>query len=549
MTETAQKVAYFSMEFALQDTIPNYYGGLGVLAADVLYSAADMERPLVGVSLIYHQSKDPAKAFHPEKYLEKMTKKTEVYIENRKVVIDIYKFDIKGKTGFIVPLYLLSTNSEENADCDKNITTNLYTEDRYLRLAQEIVLGVGGARALEKVETGNIRHYHMNEGHAAFLTLELLRQNHYNEDSVRSLCTFTTHTPISAGHDYFDYDLVYKLAGGLIPWDVKKLTTNDQFGMTQLAMSLSSKSNSVSKKHQEVCDKMFPGAKFENVTNGIYLPRWVSTDFKNLFDEKLPGWEEDPTIFTQASEKLEDTEVWDTKQKAKKDLIQWINANPSFFAIKNNTEEDLLKEDVLTITFARRCVPYKRMDLVFNDIDQLRELGYKKIQLIFASNWMKFGGFGLMMQEKLQSSAKKLHGQIKIIILPDYNLEIAKKLVTGSDAWLNNPIPPLEASGTSGMKAALNGGLNISIHDGWWIEGMKLNPKSGWKFGTTSEYIQPLKRDEADSIELYNALSDAVDCYYNRRKYWIFRMKAAISIMSFFSTHRVVKEYEERMWQ
>lgn len=544
-----KKTAYFSMEIALDDAIPNYYGGLGILAGDILLSASDMQRPIVGVSLIYHRHHDPKKAFHPEKHLKKLDKTVTVMIEDREVKVLIYKLEVKGKMGYKLPVYFLSTNCEENTPGDRAITQYLYASDPYLRLAQEIILGVGGVQALQKVEPESEFHYHMNEGHSAFLTLEVLRREHYNEETVRDLCTFTSHTPVAAGHDYFEYDLVYKIAGDLIPLNIKQLSTPDRLGLSQLAMNLSTCSNSVSAKHQTVCDAMFPGEKFRNVTNGIYHLRWVGNSFAKLYDRTLPEWKSNPEVFKKASKVLSNDVLLKTKLQEKKKLIDWINTHSEYFPFESPGKDDLFDEKTLTVVFARRTVSYKRTDLIFQDIEKLRELGYKKLQLVFASSWDQFGVFGKNMRSKIDLYANKLRGQIKIVVIPQYTIECSRRLVSGSDVWLNNPIPPMEASGTSGMKASLNGGINLSILDGWWIEGMNMNPQAGWGFGETSEFLQPQKRDEADAIELYRALHEVIDCYYKQPEYWLARMKASIELVSFFNTHRVVEEYEKNIWE
>ena len=536
------------MEVALDDAIPNFYGGLGVLAADILFAAADLEKPLIGVSLIYHRNEDPKKAFDPSKFMKKLDETVEVEIEDRKVEVLIYRLEAKGKSGKKIPIYFLSTDSENNSAEDRAITQYLYQNDSYLRLAQEVILGVGGVRALEIYESESELHYHMNEGHSALLTLELLRKKNYNEKKVVDICTFTSHTPVAAGHDYFEYDLAYKIAGKLLPTNIKQLSTSKKMGLTQLAMSLSKVSNSVSEKHRNVCEKIFPGKKFTNVTNGVYHLRWVGDEFAKLYDKYLTGWRANPSIFKKAIDLLPNEEVSSAKLLEKKKLINWINANPEFQIFKNLSIEDKFDEKTLTAVFAKRTVSYKRTDLLFQNVEKLRDLGFHKIQLIFASSWDQFGDFGLSMQNKIEDQTKKLRGQVKIAVIPQYNLEIAKMLTSGSDVWINSPVPPFEASGTSGMKSALNGGMNVSILDGWWIEGYHRNPRAGWAFGETSEFLQPLKRDEADAIELYRALEEALHHYYNRQKNWTERMKEAITLAAFFNTNRVIEEYEKKVW-
>ncbi len=547
MKKLSKKIAYFSMEFAFSNKIPNYAGGLGVLAADAMHSIADLNANVVGVSLLYHQDDDPKKAFNPDKIMKKRKEKIIVIIEDREVKVAIWQMDIKSQDGKnSVPVFFLSTNLPENPRWDRDLTKNLYASDEYTRIGQEVILGIGGVRALRTMGY-DVDIYHMNEGHSAFLTLENLRKNHYDENAVKNICTFTTHTPVGAGHDYFNYNLVYKTINKMVPVNIKNLATEKMLGMTQLALNLSKKTNSVSEKHREVCKKMFPDYEFENVTNGIYHPRWIGEHIKKLFDKNLKGWEKNTNLFKQISKKIPDKELVSARKNEKKEFVQWINENKEFFPFEP-TKEDLFNEDTLTLVFARRFVPYKRPDLIFKKIDQLRKIGYKKLQLVFSGRCHPADHFCNNLKAMIGEHARNLRGQIKVAILPDYNLDIAKRLVKGADVWLNNPVCPQEASGTSGMKAGLNGLLNLSILDGWWIEGFKMKPKSGWGFGQNSEDYHLKDRDEEDAKELLKNLEDVIDCYYNRKSEWTKRMKEAISLLSFFNTNRMIEEYYEKIW-
>jgi len=541
-------VAYFSMEFAFHDELNNYAGGLGVLAADTMYSFADLGVPAVGVSLIYHQNDDKEKAFLPEKFMKKREETVEVTIENRKVKIIIWQMDVVGKNGHIVPVFFLSSYSPENTRWDRDLTKYLYASDRYTRLGQEAILGVAGYRALKKMGYNTIEHYHMNEGHTALLGLERLRANGNIIDIVKSKSTFTTHTPIPAGHDYFDYQLVYETLGNIIPPNIRDLATRDTLGMTQLAMNLSCKTNSVSKAHNEVCKSMFPGQTIENVTNGIYHPRWAGDSMRELFNTYLPDWEQNPTVFEKAVEAIPTEALLNARRAEKKALVEWINKDPENFPIENIIEEDLFSEDILTIGFARRFVPYKRPGLIFNNLDKLRDIGYKKLQIVFAGRCHPDDMFCNKLRDTIMHCGLELRGQIKVVVVPSHDLEIAKHLTAGVDVWLNNPIPPREASGTSGMKAAENGVLNLSILDGWWTEGMEQAPMAGWGFGGSSHEENFADRDTQDAEELLINLKDVINCYYERKDEWNERMKHAISLLSFFNTHRLVKEYDERIW-
>ena len=541
-------VAYFSMEFAFHDELLNYAGGLGVLAADTIYSLADLGIQAAGVTMAYHQDDNKEKAFIPEQFMKKRDETVEIIIEGRKVKIIIWQMDITGKDGHVVPVFFLSSYTPENTRWDRDLTKHLYASDRYTRLGQEAILGIGGYKALKKMGYSTIKHYHMNEGHTALLCLERLRANGNVEDVVRSKSTFTTHTPVPAGHDYFDYPLVYETLGNIIPQNIQNLATKDKLGMTQLAMNLSCKTNSVSKRHNEVCKEMFPGYEIENVTNGIYCPRWIGDAMRELFDTHLPDWEHDPTVFGKATEMIPTKALTDIRRSEKKAFVEWINQTPENFVIENILQEDLFSEDILTIGFARRFVPYKRPGLIFHDMDKLRKIGYKKLQLVFAGRCHPDDMFCNKLRDTIIHNGRELRGQIKVVVIPDYNLDVAKHLVTGVDVWLNNPIPPREASGTSGMKAALNGILNLSILDGWWIEGIERAPLAGWGFGGDSHEKDFANRDKCDTDELLNSLKDVIDCYYERKDEWNKRMKHAISLLSYFNTNRLIREYNEKIW-
>ncbi len=544
------KVAYFSMEFALDARIPNYAGGLGVLAADIMHSCADKEKPVVGVSLIYHQHDKAEEMFKAEKYMKKRKETVTVRIEDRDVIVGAFEYTVKTKYGKSVPIFFLTTYIPENKEWDRDITKHLYASDQYTRIAQEAILGIGGVRMLRALGYNDIDYFHMNEGHSAFLTFEILKENNFDNAEVEKRCTFTTHTPVPAGHDYFDYQCVHKILGDEVPWHVKELATPERLSMTHLALNLSKHSNSVAKKHGDICREMFPGYGFKNVTNGIHHLSWISDPMAKLFDKKLPGWQMNPSVFANAEKTLTDSEVLSAHRKNKKELIKWVNADRSFFPINTDlTDDDYFDEDTLTITFARRFVPYKRPDLIFTDLERLRDLGHKKLQLIFAGRCHPDDFFCNKLQERIKDAGRRLRSQIKVVVT-SYNIDIAKKLVAGSDVWLNNPIKPREASGTSGMKTALNGVPNLSILDGWWIEGYKQNPVSGWAFGEKSNQAHDeYERNNIDSDELYEKLTEVMNDYYgNDQKQWVKHMKASISLLDRFNTHRVVDEYYEKMW-
>lgn len=550
MTEKTH-LAYFVMELAIVNNMPNYAGGLGVLAADALISCADLGIPAVGITLVYHRNDNPEYGFRAERYLTKRNESVEVEIEGRKVKIVIWQKDIVGKHGHVVPVFFLSSHAPENPRWDRDLTKHLYALDRYTRLGQEAILGIGGVRALEALGYKNIHTYHLNEGHAALAGLELLRTHHYDEAKVRSMMTFTTHTPIPAGHDYFDYVLAGNTLREMLTWDIKELAGKNSLSMTQLAMNLSRSINSVSKRHQRVCEGMFRGATIKNVTNGIHATRWVGDRMKILFDTYLPGWEENPESFKEAPLKLPTEKLLEAKRMEKNDLIQWINSHKNFFMATDISSADYFEDKALTIGFGRRFVPYKRPDLIFRNLTYLGNLGggNRNIQIIFANRCHPDDTYCNFLRGKIGEYARLLRGKIKIVEIPDYDLTLAHRLVAGCDLWLNTPIPPMEASGTSGMKAALNGALNLSTRDGWWIEGLEREPLSGWGFGGTASYPNQETQDVAEANELMELLGEIVRCYYERPHEWTERMKCAIALISFFNTHRLVKEYGKEIWR
>ncbi len=544
------KVAYFSMEFALNHEIPNYAGGLGVLAADIMNSIADTNYPAVGVGLIYHQSEDMAYKFHPEFYMKKLSQTVTVQIEGRDVTVGGYQYDVITPDHKTVPIYFLTTFCSNNEPHDRDITKHLYSSDGYTRCAQEAILGIGGVKMLRALGYQDLKYFHLNEGHAAFATLELLRESEWSDDKVRELTRFTTHTPVPAGHDKFDYDLAYKVLGDQIPWHIKTLATQEQLSMTHLALNLSGRTNGVSKKHQLICFDMFPGHSFEGITNGVHHVRWASPHTRELFDRVIPKWREKPALLSKAVEKISDEDLKGMREKNKQMLVDWVNENPAFFHFEGDLKKsDMFETDRLTIVFARRFVPYKRPLLAFRDLERLKKLGHKKLQFVFAGHCHPDDQFCMGRKESLRNAAHQLRGSIRIAVVPDYRLDIAEKLVAGANIWLNNPIPPREASGTSGMKAALNGVQNLSVLDGWWIEGLKSKPKAGWGFGETvdPEWSED-QRDDHHADQLYTELEEAIDIYFNRPEEWLERSKQAISLLGHFNTHRVVEAYDEVMW-
>ena len=553
------KIAYFSMEIGLRDDIPTFSGGLGILAGDTIKSGADMDLPLVAVTLIYHkgyfkqdidengcQTALPV-IWDPSEILTPAPERINVTIEGRTVYIQAWIYFVESlRGGRGVPVIFLDTNLPENGEDDRGLSEHLYGGDEAYRIKQEVVLGIGGVRMLRELGF-QMKKYHMNEGHSAFLTLELLHE--YKKDiqavwdeslvwdyeSVKELCVFTTHTPVEAGHDRFSYDLYRNVIGDYFPENVmRSLAGEENINMTLLALNLSNDVNGVAKKHGEVSQNMFPGYKINAITNGVHSYTWTSEVFRKLYDKYLPGWANEPEIFVRVG-LVPDKELWNAHIKAKKALFKYVNS----------TLDLDMDHEVLTIGFARRFATYKRASLLFTDIKRLEKIASGKIQLIYAGKAHPKDEGGKKLIEDIYSYAQKLKGKIKIAFINNYNMETALKIISGVDVWLNNPIRPLEASGTSGMKAVHNGVLNFSVLDGWWIEG-HIEGDTGWSIGPEPKEIKPDKEaDIIDTTDLYNKLEKIIiPTYYKNRKKWINMMKSTIGKNAYyFNTHRMMRRY------
>ncbi len=552
------KIAYFSMEIGLRDDIPTYSGGLGVLAGDTVRSAADLNLPFIAVTLVSHkgyfrqeidekgrQTELPA-AWEPSKFMALAPEKVYIAIEGRPVYVQAWIYFVESLLGTNIPVIFLDTNLPENSPEDRSLTDCLYGGDEYYRIKQEAILGIGGVRMLNELGF-QIKKYHMNEGHAAFLTLELLRE--YKKDieavwdeshiwdfeAVRDLCVFTTHTPLEAGHDKFSYELYNRIFNDYFPEKVlHKLAGEDHINMTLLGFNLSEYVNGVAKKHGEVSQHMFPGYKINAITNGVHSYTWTSDDLKKVYDKYLPGWANEPEIFVRVGA-IPDEELRGAHLKAKKKLIDYVNS----------LSDAAMDYETLTIGYARRMTAYKRADLLFTDIDRLEKIGTGKIQIIYSGKAHPRDTEGKRLIEMIFSYIQRLKGRIKVAFVQNYNMETALKLISGVDVWLNTPLRPLEASGTSGMKAAHNGVVNFSVLDGWWIEG-HIEGFTGWSIGPAPTEISPDNNiNEIDAEDLYNKLENTIiPTYYNNRKTWIRMMKNAIGKNAYyFNSHRMMRRY------
>jgi len=542
-----QKIAYFSMEMGLNSCIPTYSGGLGILAGDMLRSSADLKLPLVGVTLVNKKgyfkqelTKDGWQIEHPDewnpaKFMKLLPGEAKVKIQNRDVKIKAWFYNVLSITGGVIPVLFLDTDMEGNSPEDREITFYLYGGDERYRLKQEIVLGIGGVRILDALDF-KIRRYHMNEGHSSFLALELLRKYEMNVDRVRDLCIFTTHTPVEVGHDKFHYEIVAEIMGDFIPLEtLKNLSGYDRLNMTRLALNLSRYINGVAKIHRDSSRDIFPGYAIHAITNGVHSYTWTCKSFRKIYDKYMPGWANAPELLVRV-DIIPDEEIWQAHKEAKKALIDYVNKT-----INVNVDYN-----TLTIGFARRTTGYKRANLIFSYLEKLRKINRKgKIQLIFAGKAHPKDEGGKRIIQEIFGYIERLKDEIKIVYLEDYNMKLAPKLISGVDVWLNTPLPPLEASGTSGMKAAHNGVINFGALDGWWVEGW-IEGVTGLAIGPRpSEKLSDEERKIRELDDLYNKLEYIiVPMFYERRDNWIMMMKNSIGkIAYYFNSHRMMLKY------
>ena len=554
------KIAYFSMEIGLRKEMPTYSGGLGVLAGDTIKSAADLRLPMVAVTLLcdrgyFHQildekgtQREEPEDWKPSQFMDLLPEKITVEIEGRDVVVQAWLYEVKSLTGGNIPVFFLDTHMGENIPDDRDISSSLYGGEKTYRLKQEIVLGIGGARMLRRLGF-EIKKYHMNEGHASLLSLELLKEFKkdieevwderlvWDVERVRNICVFTTHTPVEAGHDKFPYDLVSKVLGEPIPLNVmKELAGKDNLNMTLLALNLSKYVNGVAKKHGEVSQNMFPGYQIHAITNGVHSYTWTCESFKKIYDKYLPGWANEPELFVRVG-RIPDEVIWAAHSEAKRNLLDFVKAETGI----------IMDPQVLTLGFARRATAYKRADLLFTDTERLQRIGKDRLQIIYAGKAHPRDDAGKWLIEKIFTIKEKLKDNIRIAYLTNYNMEIALKLVSGVDVWLNTPMRPLEASGTSGMKATHNGVPNFSVLDGWWIEG-HIEGFTGWAIGPypSENNVSGITTDNIqDAEDLYKKLEFTImPIFYNDRHTWVRIMQNAIGKNAYyFNSHRMMRRY------
>jgi len=548
----AGRVAYFSMEIAIHPSMPTYSGGLGVLAGDTLRSAADLGVPLVAFTLLhrkgyFQQHLDAAgmqtedvQPWNPVDFCTEESARVTVAIEGRTVAVRAWRYDMEGQFGHVVPIYLLDTDLDENSGWDRGLTDHLYGGDTNYRLQQEIVLGMGGVRMASELGL-HVNVFHMNEGHAALLTLALLEQQlaggpqgpvtQTDVDAVRRKCVFTTHTPVPAGHDRFSTEQAVRILGAERTARLERLDCfrDGLLNMTLLALRFSRYANGVAMQHGKVSRGMFPEFAIDTITNGVHAPTWMSEPVQRMLDEEIPAWRRDNLYLRNAID-LPEAKILAAHARAKEELLAEVGSRTGL----------VLDPKVLTLGFARRVATYKRATLMFTNPERMQEIAAKAggLQILYAGKAHPQDEPGkALIQRVVAEAARFSNTELRIVYLENYAWDLGALLTAGVDVWVNNPRRPYEASGTSGMKAALNGVPSLSILDGWWIEGC-LEGVTGWA-------IEDGANDEEEANSLYSKLESAVvPLYRDAPEKWARLMRTTLAYNgSYFNTNRMVKQY------
>ncbi len=555
MQSTSETVAYFTMDIAIESEIPTYSGGLGILAGDMIRSAADLRVPMVVLTLLHrkgyfdqrldfqgNQSENPSN-WSPESRLEALPARATVMVEGREVHVRAWRYSIRGVTGHVVPVHFLDTDLEENDPNDRTLTDHLYGGDEHYRLKQEVILGLGGVAMLRALGYPDLKVYHMNEGHSALVPLGLLEHaadgqavDGINDNVVRNVrrrCVFTTHTPVPAGHDRFGPELVDQVLGAeRVAMLTQMRIMNGELNMTELALRLSGFVNGVSMRHRDVSREMFPGHSIRAITNGVHAGTWTSPPFRKLFDRALPEWQRD-NCYLHYAVGLPLADIQAAHAEAKSSLLQqvrWLTGAQ-------------LDENIFTLGFARRATAYKRGDLIFTDLERLKQIAGSAgpLQLIYGGKAHPRDQFGKAIIRRIFEAAAQLSDHVRVVYLENYDMNLGRLLCAGVDTWLNTPMRPQEASGTSGMKAALNGVPSLSVLDGWWIEG-HIEGVTGWSIedanGTENNSL-------AEAAALYDKLEKVIlPLFYQEPNKFAEIMRSAIALNgSFFNTQRMIAQY------
>lgn len=538
-------IAYLTAEIGLWSELHTYSGGLGVLAGDHVKSAADANLPLVAISLLYREGYgrqhldergDQSESYapiDPKEHLTNTGKTIQLQLDESTLYASIWKTEVVGVSGHVVPVYFLDTFHPNNSAEFVGLGARLYGGNDDMRVRQEYLLGVGGVQALQTLGY-ELEGMHLNEGHCTFAMLEVLRQG-WTREELAQRTLFTTHTPVPAGHDRFDWSLVESVIGDLLPDDARALVKNagdhekgERCSMSHLAVALSTAVNAVSNLNAQVASSMFGSTHIAPITNGVHHITWTSPQMQHLFDTHLPGWKEDPSQLGYAG-RLPDAALLEARQANRRMLRELVRASTGVE----------LAEDRLTIGFARRFATYKRANLVFSDLDRLRAFGADRIQFVFSGKAHPKDEGGKQLIRDIFESAGEIADEIPVAFIENYDMDTGLAMTTGVDIWLNNPIRPLEASGTSGMKAAMNGVPNCSILDGWWPEGCE-HGVNGWAIGEGED-----DRDDArDAENIYNVLEhEVLPLWDEGPQRWAKLMRASIATSARFTGARMIADY------
>jgi len=549
-------VAYFSMEVGIDPAMPTYSGGLGILAGDTLRAAADLGAPLVCMTLLHrkgyfrqhldewgNQSDSPA-VWSPEQFMEPLEPRVTVSIEGRTVHIRAWRYLVHGVAGHTVPVNFLDTALPENSPWDRALTDNLYGGDDRYRLCQEVVLGLGGVAMLRALGYRKVQTYHMNEGHSALLALALLEEQHEarglhdvvtgDREAVRRRCVFTTHTPVPAGFDKFPSTLVRQVLGEE-PTNALKLVecfSGGMLNMTYLALLFSRYINGVSMRHEEISQDMFPNYPINSISNGVHAVNWTSESFQRLYDRHIPEWRHD-NLYLRYAISIPLDEIRQAHAGAKQALLEEVERRTGV----------RLAPHVMTIGFARRAALYKRADLLFSDLERLKRIAGKAgpLQVIYAGKAHPKDEGGKSVIRRVFEAAAALGEALPVVYLEEYDMALAKYLCSGVDLWLNTPQKPDEASGTSGMKAALNAVPSLSVLDGWWVEGCVEN-STGWSIGDSWESDSDPSREIASLYEKLEYL--ILPMFYGRSAAYAEIMRSAVALNgSFYNAQRMISQY------
>ena len=531
-------VGYFTAEIGLISDLHTYSGGLGVLAGDHVKSAADAGIPLVGMTLLYRkgyakQNLDSSgnqtetyPKIDPEEFLFDTGVEISLPLDGREIHAKIWKAEIFGTNGKLVPVFFLDTFHHKNSIEHQELGMTLYGGDDSTRIRQEYLLGIGGVRAL-LILGYKISGLHLNEGHCTFAALEMLNQG-WSREELANRTLFTTHTPVPAGHDRFRWEDVEYILGELLPDDAREIANSgDSCSMSHLGIGLCGKVNAVSGLNARVAQKMFPGTNIHPITNGVHHITWTSESFRLLFDKESLQWRVDSTQIRKMNFSNEDLTI--AKENSRNQLRYFVEKETGI----------QLDPEKLTIGFARRFATYKRANLIFKNLERLRNIGSNKIQFVFSGKAHSKDVGGKKLIQRIYEGAKEIQNEIPVVFLENYSMDTGLLMTAGSDIWLNNPIRPMEASGTSGMKAALNGTPNCSILDGWWPEAC-IHGKNGWAIGKGEDE----RDDERDAKNILDVLENEVLPAWENKDKWLEIMRQSIYTSIGFTGARMIEDYQ-----